>query len=85
LNCTPTTPTLSEALAATLADPETVAPAAGLEKPTLGALVSPVPPGLVPDTVTETDELDELLAASRATAVSVWPPLVAVLAFQLTA
>src|SRR6185503_9740070 len=42
LNCTPTTATLSEALAAMVTDPETVAPAAGLVRSTVGAVVSPV-------------------------------------------
>ena len=48
LNCTPTTPTLSEAVAATLTVPETVAPAAGAVIDTVGAVVS----GLLTVTVT---------------------------------
>ena len=40
LNCTPTTATLSDAVAATLAVPDTVAPADGLVSPTDGAVVS---------------------------------------------
>ena len=39
LNCTPTTPTLSEEFAAKLTEPETVAPAAGLVRATVGAVV----------------------------------------------
>src|SRR5258705_2297090 len=40
LNCTPTTPTLSEALAVTLVVPETVAPEAGAVILTVGGVVS---------------------------------------------
>src|SRR3979490_3367096 len=40
LNCTPATPTLSEALAVTLSLPDTVAPAAGDVIETEGAMVS---------------------------------------------
>src|SRR2546428_2754693 len=41
LNCTPATPTLSEAVAETVtAEPETVAPAAGALSATVGAVVS---------------------------------------------
>ena len=40
LNCTPATPTLSEALAETLTVPETVAPPLGAETDTEGAVVS---------------------------------------------
>jgi hypothetical protein len=43
LNCTPTTPTLSEALAVTETDePETMAPALGAEIETVGGMVSGV-------------------------------------------
>jgi len=40
LNCTPTTPTLSEAVAVTLTVPEIVAPPAGAVIDTVGAVVS---------------------------------------------
>ena len=43
-NCTPATPTLSEALAVTVVVAETVAPAAGAVTDTVGGVVSPVPP-----------------------------------------
>jgi len=48
LNCTPTTPTLSEALAVTVIVPDTVAPLLGAVMDTVGAVVS----GLVLFTVT---------------------------------
>jgi hypothetical protein len=51
LNCTPTTPTLSEALAVKLVVPETVAPAAGDVTLTVGGVVSG---GGALDTVTVT-------------------------------
>src|SRR6185295_2632717 len=65
LNWTPTTPTLSLALAVTdTADPETVAPPAGAVTDTVGAVASF-------DTVTVTAlDVVVLPAASRATAVS---------------
>ncbi len=44
LNCTPTTPTLSLAVALTVTVPETVEPPVGLVTATLGGVVSPVPP-----------------------------------------
>ena len=47
MNCTPATPTLSEALAVTVTVPDTVAPAAGAVRLTVGAVVSP--PGARPD------------------------------------
>ena len=43
LNWTPTTPTLSEALADTVTPPETVAPAAGALMETVGGVVSEEP------------------------------------------
>src|SRR2546425_10338470 len=67
-----TTPTLSLALAAAVMVPLTVAPAAGAVRDTVGAVVS-----LLTVTVTAADVV-ELPAASRATAVSVWLPFVAV-------
>ena len=80
LNCTPTTATLSEAVAATLTAPETVAPAPGLVSATDGAVVSPGGGGgggggvLVFETVTVRCEVAVLPAASRATAVTVCVP-----------
>src|SRR5947208_4845987 len=72
LNWTPTTPTLSDALAATVVVLETVDPPAGAMMLTVGAVVSL-------ETVTVTDEAVVVLpAASRATAVSVCDALVAV-------
>src|SRR3989344_4736688 len=41
LNCTPTTPTLSDALAEMVTFPETVAPSAGAVRETVGLVVSP--------------------------------------------
>src|SRR3990167_8328475 len=41
LNCTPTTPTLSDALAEMVTVPETVAPSAGAVRETVGLVVSP--------------------------------------------
>src|SRR3989344_6962664 len=41
LNCTPTTPTLSDALADRVTVPETVAPSAGAMRETVGLVVSP--------------------------------------------
>ena len=65
LNCTPTTPTLSEALAVNWTVPDTVAPPAGAVRDTLGGVVS----GLL--TVTDTVvDVCVLPAASLATAVS---------------
>src|SRR2546428_1313553 len=66
-NWTPTTPTLSEAVAETAMLPVTVAPEVGAVMVTVGAVVS----GTV--TVTE-EEVVVLVAASRATALSVWLP-----------
>ena len=77
LNCTPTTPTLSEAFAAIATDPDTVAPAAGVVSPTVGSVVSPGGGGgdVVFDTVTVRCEVAVLPAASRANAVMVCDPL----------
>src|SRR5207249_8268278 len=67
-----TTPTLSEALAVTLVVPPTVAPETGEVMLTVGGVVSL-------NTVTVTAaEVVRLPAASRATAVSVCEPLLAV-------
>ena len=74
-NCTPTTPTLSEALAETVTVPETVAPDVGDVMLTVGAVVS--------ETVTLTEaDVAVLLAASRATAVKVCVPMEAVAVFH---
>ena len=80
LNCTPTTDTLSEALAVTLTDtPDTVAPFAGAVTEVVGGMESTL------FTVTPTGaEVAVLPAASRATAVSVCGPLLAVMVFQFT-
>ena len=65
LNCTPTTPTLSAALAATETAPVTVAPLAGLVKLTVGEIASELSTVMVRAAV-----VTEFPAASRATAVS---------------
>ncbi len=76
LNCTPTTATLSLALAETATEPETVAAAAGVVIETDGGVVSF-------DTVTVIPaEVVTLPAASRATAVRVWLPLATALVSQ---
>src|SRR5204862_27971 len=78
-NCTPATPTLSEAEALTVTDPETVAPDAGAVMLTAGGVVSAF------DTVTVTgEEVVRLPAASRAVAVRVCEPLPTVVVFQET-
>src|SRR6266545_4752739 len=65
LNCTPATPTLSDALALTAIVPRTAAPEAGEVMATVGGVVSL-------DTVTVTGSDDQLIPKmSRATAVSV--------------
>ena len=69
LNCTPTTPTLSEALALKLVVPETLAPETGDVMLTVGGVVSAEDP-LATVTVTGS-EVVRLPAASRATAVMV--------------
>src|SRR5262252_901948 len=68
-NCTPTTPTLSEAFADTVTVPETVAPFAGAVMFTAGGVVSGGGP-LLTVTVTAA-EVFWLPAASRAVAVRV--------------
>src|SRR3989442_153399 len=73
-NCTPTTPTLSVALADTVIVPATVAPGAGEEMEMVGGVLS---------TVTLTaPEVATFPAASRATAVRVCAALVAVAVFH---
>src|SRR5439155_9581624 len=79
LSCTPTTPTLSVALAETVTVPATVAPAAGAVIATVGGVVSGI--GLVTVTITAA-EVAVLPAASRATAVTVWLPLALKVVFQ---
>src|SRR5439155_327802 len=71
-NCTPTTPTLSEALAVTVIVPETVAPPAGEVMLTVGAVVS------LATVIVTGAEVVRLPAASRATAARVCGPLTAV-------
>src|SRR5437870_2645708 len=78
LNCTPTTPTLSVALAETVTVPATVAPATGIVIETVGGVVSA--------TVTLTAGAVAVLpAASRATAVRMCAPAEASAVFQLVA
>src|SRR6478609_2760885 len=79
LNCTPTTPTLSAALADTDTVPCTEAPPAGAVIDTVGAVVSV----LLTVTVTA-DEVVVFPAWSRATAVRVYEPLATVVVFQVT-
>src|SRR5439155_9130477 len=77
-NWTPTTPTLSEAPAATVTGPLTVAPAAGAVTVTAGGVVSF-------DTVTvAAAEVVLFPATSRATAVSLWLPLPTAVLSQVT-
>src|SRR5262245_37076249 len=82
LNCTPTTPTLSEALAVTPVVPDTVAPEAGEVTLTVGGAVSGGG-ALLTVTVT-TAEVVLLPAASRAEAVRVCVPFPTVPVFQET-
>jgi len=77
-NCTPTTPTLSEALAVTLIVPATMVPEAGEVMLTVGGVVS-----LNTVTVTGSD-VHSMPSESLATAVSVCEPLLAVVVFQET-
>ncbi len=78
LNWTPTTPTLSAALAVTLIVPETVAPFAGELMLTVGGILS-----LATVTVMES-EMNCRPSTSRATAVRVCVPLAALVVFQET-
>src|SRR5256885_11109112 len=77
LNCTPTTPTLSVALAETDIVPATEAPEAGEEMETVGGVLSTVTLSGV--------EVAVFPAASRATAVRVWDPSRAVVVVHETA
>src|ERR1041384_5262296 len=80
LNCTPTTPTLSDADADTVTAAETDAPLAGAVNDTVGAVV---PPPVLLETVTLlAADVVEFPAASRATAVSVCDPLPIVVVSQ---
>src|SRR5258708_40311653 len=80
LNCTPATPTLSEALAVTVTVADTVWPLPGEVMLTAGGVVSG---GGALATVTVTGaEVVRLPAASRATAATVCEPLPAVPAVQ---
>src|SRR5206468_1467806 len=79
LNSTPTTPTLSDALAVTVVVPETVDPPAGALMVTVGGVVS-----LKTVTVTEVAVV-VLPAASRAMAVSVCDALLVVFVSHATA
>src|SRR5262249_32931542 len=81
LNCTPATPTLSEALAVTATVPETVAPFAGAGRVTEGGGVSG---GGALLTVTVTDAELLIPAASRAVAESVCVPLATAAVFHET-
>src|SRR5438876_6083075 len=74
LNWTPTTPTLSVALAETVIVPATEAPGVGEEIEIVGGLLST-------DTLTAAEAV-VLPAASRATAVTLCEPLLAVVVFQ---
>src|SRR5438552_611852 len=76
LNCTPTTPTLSVALALTVTVPLTEASAAGAVMDTVGGVVSFVTVTLI------AAEVAVFPAASRATAVSVCTALLAVVVFH---
>ncbi len=78
LNCTPTTPTASEAVAVTVTEPDTEAPAAGAVTDTAGAVTS------LPTVTVTPAEVALLPAASRATAVSVWSPLAMPVVAQAT-
>src|SRR5258708_7076427 len=71
LNCTPTTPTLSDALAPTVVVPDTVAPAAGAVMLTVGGVVS------LKTVTVAAAAVAVLPAPSRATAVTVCGPLLA--------
>src|SRR5258705_3196619 len=83
--CTPTTPTLSEAVAVTVAVPFTVAPLLGAVILPVGGVVSGGGGGGALFTVTVTAETGLTLpAASRATAVRVCEPLLAEVVSQDT-
>src|SRR5439155_3411576 len=79
LNCTPTMPTLSMALAETVTVPATEAPATGAVMETAGGVVSGT--RLLTLTLTAA-EVAELPAASRATALTLWLPFALAVVFQ---
>src|SRR5258708_38994219 len=79
-NCTPATPTLSEALAVTVTVPDTVWPLLGEVMLTVGGVVSEGEP-LATVTVTAAEAV-RLPAASRATAASVCEPCLPVPVLQ---
>ena len=79
LNCTPTTPTLSAAVAETVTVPATGEAAAGAVIATVGGVVSLKTVTLTPA------EVAVLPAASRATALRLWMPLLALVLFHETA
>ena len=82
MNCTPATPTLSDAEAVTEVVPETVAPLPGEVMLTAGGVVSD---GGALETVTVTvAEVVLLPAASRAVAVRECEPFATVVVFQET-
>ena len=76
MNCTPVTPTLSEAVAVSETVPDTVAPLAGAVTLTVGAVLSTV-------TVTVA-EVVVVAGGVAGSAVSVWAPLVTVVVFHDT-
>ena len=81
LNCTPATPTLSDALAEIVTDPDTVAPAPGEAIETVGAVVS-----LLVELLTVTVTVDDVVrfpAASRATALRECDPFEALEVFHV--
>src|SRR5882724_5263565 len=76
LNCTPETPTLSDALADTVTEePETVAPFAGAVMETVGAWVSGAPTviGWESLLLVSSDSAKRLMSSAKA--VIVWVPL----------
>src|SRR5213083_31001 len=81
-NCTPTTPTLSEALAVTVAVPCTVAPLPGEDTLTVGGVVSTGGGGALATVTVTGAEVLRLPTPSRATAVMVCEPLLAEVVFQ---
>src|SRR5688572_19446632 len=77
-NCTPVTAVSSSALAVTVIVPDTVSPETGELMLTVGGVLS------LATVIVTGAEVVRLPAASRATAVMVCEPLVAVLVFQVT-
>ncbi len=79
LNCTLVTLTLSDALALRPTVPDTVEALAGAVSETVGGAVS----AATLLTVTDTEAVARLPAASLATALTVWLPLASVVVSQL--